>query len=189
MCSCVCSASQEKGNSDGREVEGMSEINYVTKREEVISKEARNVMKRQNAVLGKQEGSLSGAVTETGKEEVQDSLYISREAQILFEQMENIRESNEKSADTAEKQGKCMLIAMRIAAGDDVPEKDIKFLIKYNSALYAKAMQMRIPKKDPEEYDSVLSDEEEKELQQSEFSDMLSSGAAMDMTSILEGGE
>ncbi len=148
----------------------MNGINVNYTRNEVLTKQAQNAIARQNAIWsakGEQAQGMGGC-----ENQQQDSVAISSEAQMLLEQMHRMREDNEKSAEMADTQGKCMLIAMRIAAGDEVPQKDIKFLIKYNAGLYAKAMQMRIPKNEPEEYDTVLDEEDERELEKSEMGAM-----------------
>lgn len=55
---------------------------------------------------------------------------------------------------------KCMRIALRIMNGDEVPEEDRKFLMDNEPELYAKAITLRMEKEDPEEYDSLLTEED-----------------------------
>lgn len=154
----------------------MSEIKSVYTRQEITQQQVQNFMDRQNAIMsGKNSNSMGDAVgnpmgaADNPLNQREDTLQISSEAQMMFEQLERMREENEDSADMAEKQAKCMMIAMRIAAGDEVPRSDIKFLMKYNMGLYAKAMEMRIPKPDPEEHDSILSEEDKDELDKADM--------------------
>lgn len=141
----------------------MNQINNVPTKREITTQLVQNVIAQQNAICNGKEKNAIGVINQQNQQ--QDSLYISNEAQMLFQQMERMREENEDSAEMAEKQAKCMLIAMRIAAGDEVPRSDIKFLIKYNMGLYTKAMEMRIPKPEPEEHDTVLDEDEKKEME------------------------
>lgn len=151
----------------------MSEVKGTYTKQEITSQMVQNVLSQQMHIRSSVNNGRTGVLPDVEENKKgmkqQDSLCISTEAQMLYEEMERIREENEDSAKTAEQQSKCMLIAMRIAAGDKVPQKDIKFLIKYNMGLYAKAMQMRIPKTEPEEYDTVLDEEDEKELEKGEM--------------------
>lgn len=55
----------------------------------------------------------------------------------------------------------CMKIAIRLAAGDKVPQKDEKFLIENNPEMYNQAKAAQIMKKNPKEYKSVLDDEDD----------------------------
>lgn len=146
----------------------MSEIKSVYTKQEITMQQVQNFMDKQNAIRLGKEGTPMDALNGQMNRQ-QDSLQISSEAQMMLEQLERMREDNEEGSKMAKKQAKCFLIAMRIAAGDEVPQSDIKFLIKYNMGLYAKAMQMRIPKAEPEEYDTVLSEEEEQEMSEVEM--------------------
>lgn len=55
---------------------------------------------------------------------------------------------------------KCMEIAVRIMRGDKVPPEDEAYLMRNDPEGYKLALAMRTPKKDPEEWDSILDDEE-----------------------------
>ena len=50
----------------------------------------------------------------------------------------------------------CSKIAARIQAGDNVPLKDLQYLMKNNPLAYKMAMASRKPKKDPKECESVV---------------------------------
>jgi len=77
------------------------------------------------------------------------------------ENAEVFRQVAEMRAEEMEIMRKVMLIASRIAAGDNVPIQDKKFLMENSPGMYMLANSSRVPKDDPEDYNSVLSDEEE----------------------------
>ncbi|HAK43853.1 MAG TPA: hypothetical protein DCM59_15555 [Clostridium sp.] len=52
----------------------------------------------------------------------------------------------------------CLEIARRISGGDKVPQADHQYLIKHDSALYARSIMMRFPKNDPHEYKQLSED-------------------------------
>jgi len=87
--------------------------------------------------------------------------------QTVYQQMaDQERIKREEGKDTARTQLLCMEIARRITAGDKVPQQDVSYLIKHDPDLYGRAMSMRIQKKDPEEYESLLEDDEREEFHQ-----------------------
>ena len=86
-----------------------------------------------------------------------------QQAQMLKEQLESSREEAEGMAKEFGCLSKCMVIAARISRGDIVPAKDMKYLMENEPDLYKQAILLRQPKKDPEEYDSVLDEEDEKD--------------------------
>ena len=59
---------------------------------------------------------------------------------------------------------KCMQIAMRIMSGDKVPLADHRYLAERDSELYAKALSMRVEKKDPKEHDRLSEDEKAEDV-------------------------
>jgi len=77
----------------------------------------------------------------------------------LQRQAEQIRESNIEAAKGVDIMAKCMRIAMRIVQGDNVPQKDDKFLAEHNSELHMRAWMMRVPKENPKDHDSELNDD------------------------------
>ena len=104
-------------------------------------------------------------------------LTISDEAQSLLEEyrkkvsqsdgsgFQDMAQAMKTDAKEAAKEAKiriqCMKIAIRLAAGDKVPQKDEKFLIENNPEMYNQAKAAQITKKNPKEYKSVLEDEDE----------------------------
>ncbi len=59
-------------------------------------------------------------------------------------------------------QSKCQKIAASIMKGDRVPPEDLAYLMKNDPEGYKLAMAMRRPKKDPEDCESVLDEEDKK---------------------------
>ena len=58
----------------------------------------------------------------------------------------------------------CQKIFARVRAGDKVPEEDLRYLMVKDPAGYRLAMATRKPKKNPEEHDSVLTDQDRQQL-------------------------
>ena len=79
---------------------------------------------------------------------------------LLSQEMERVREYTDAAAESSKIQLKCMKIAMRIMAGDDVPEGDHRFLLEHAPELYGKAIMMRMQKEDPIKH-KRLSDEDD----------------------------
>lgn len=65
----------------------------------------------------------------------------------------------------------CQKIAASIMKGDKVPLEDLKFLMENDPDGYRLAMAMRRHKEDPEEMDSVLEDEENRDSSAGETGD------------------
>lgn len=79
----------------------------------------------------------------------------------LLEQLEAANEKAKSISDTARMQSKCLLIASRIMAGDEVPRADHRFLAQNNSELYGKAITMRVNKENPKKYKRVSGGEDD----------------------------
>lgn len=62
----------------------------------------------------------------------------------------------------------CNKIAARIRAGDNVPLKDLRYLMKNDPHAYQMAMASRKPKEDPKEWDSAIPKEEQEDGQSAE---------------------
>ncbi|NLZ81241.1 MAG: hypothetical protein GX913_05505 [Clostridiales bacterium] len=145
----------------------------------MLIKSAVNIRENQNTTretAGKivlaevEEKSLIITGNDRHKKSSEVSLTISEEAlERMKESMEQIRESNSEAKKDISTTSKCMRIASRLVQGDSVPVQDIKYLMKHDIELYSQSMKMRIPKEDPKEWDSELSDEELKEIGQSEM--------------------
>lgn len=91
------------------------------------------------------------------QQDLADQAYYNYLQDLLSSSKDQI-EGSQKSMDAL---SRCMTIARRIANGDQVPYKDIKFLMDNNPDLFQMAMSTRMPKRNPEKYKSVLEDEEE----------------------------
>lgn len=84
------------------------------------------------------------------------------ETNMLKDMVENSNSQIEGMKEAFETMSKCLQIAMSIMDGDNVPQKDIQFLMENNPDLFKMAMSVRKMKEDPEDKDSVLEDEEDK---------------------------
>lgn len=133
---------------------------------------------KQTAVTKKTE---SGGLTKTGKSR-QDRLEISRKAaDFLTEQAKRMAEEigkmgekekdgeeNASMFDSYKKQldmmNKCAKISASISAGDRVPPEDLKYLKEHDMNAYRLAMVTRKPKRNPEDRETVLSEEDLEEM-------------------------
>ena len=112
------------------------------------------------------------------------------ETSMLLKQAENAREQIENTKDAFDVISNCMKIAMRILNGDDVPSKDVQYLMENDPDLYEMAISMRKVNDDPKKYKSVLEDEEDKTSKFEVSSDNLSLEEVMNNEGIkIEGGE
>ena len=82
--------------------------------------------------------------------------------QELREGLKNAQKAGEGMAEVMKEKIRCLQIAMRIMSGGKVPEEDRRYLAEKDIELYNQAISLRIEKKDPKEYDSLLEDEEDK---------------------------
>lgn len=57
---------------------------------------------------------------------------------------------------------KCQKIAAAIMRGDRVPPEDLQYLMEHDNEGYKMALALRKPKKDPEDVESVLDEEDKK---------------------------
>ena len=62
----------------------------------------------------------------------------------------------------------CSKIAARIRAGDRVPLKDLRYLMKHDMRAYLLAMAARRPKEDPKKWDSAIPKEKQEHTQAAE---------------------
>ena len=90
--------------------------------------------------------------------------YSKYEMQMFQEEMERMRESNEKAAEHADDTSKIMTIFRRIANGDIVPPKDEKKLMEHSMEMYQAAKNLGSMKQneDRKKYKSVDEEDEEK---------------------------
>ena len=90
----------------------------------------------------------------------------------LKQQFENSKIANEAAAKEAKTRMKCMMIAMRIQSGDEVPEADKKYLAKNDLGLYARAISMRMEKEKPQKHKRISEDESDETPQVSGSSEI-----------------
>ena len=76
-------------------------------------------------------------------------------------QQENLLKAMEKDLKGL---NKCQKIYARVASGDKVPPEDLRYLERHDPEGFKLALAMRRPKKHPKEWESVLDDEDRREL-------------------------
>lgn len=109
----------------------------------------------------------------------EDILTISEEAQIALEEKreEMLRELEEQSLmiknfkeqieaieneeNPYEIELKCIIIAMRIIGGDEVPQKDKNFLLEHKADMYINAVTFRRQNDNPKKHKSLIKDKED----------------------------
>lgn len=116
-------------------------------------------------------------ISDTGKQKLEEQKNFLEFLQLQLDNVEQQKKASEKSWDAM---GKCLTIAMRISSGDNVPTSDIKFLQEHDSELFMQAMAMRVLKKDPEDYDSVLDGDEDEAVDDSSNAKAVDSGMTTD---------
>jgi len=82
------------------------------------------------------------------------------EMKALREGLKRASEAGDGIAEAWKERIKCLQIAMRIMCGDIVPEADHRYLRERDIELYSRAIQLRIEKEDPKEYDRLSENEE-----------------------------
>ena len=122
-----------------------------------------NVQNIQNVTNTQNNSEQAVNQTQKAIKRKSDSVNFSQNAQSLIEQFHNAEESAEATADSFQEYVQCLTIASRIIAGDNVPISDQQFLQEKDPDLFFKASMLRQKKSDPEDYDSVLSDDEDEE--------------------------
>ena len=85
-----------------------------------------------------------------------DQLTLSKQVLTAIQARNKIRELEQAEKDAVKILKICSKIAARIQAGDNVPLKDLQYLMKNNPLAYKMAMASRKPKKDPKECESVV---------------------------------
>lgn len=122
----------------------------------------------------KKQAAKGGALGRSG----QDYLDLSEQVKRMAEQIGKMgrEEKDEKSGsslmDSFKKQldimNKCAKISASISAGDRVPPEDLRYLKQHDMNAYRLAMVTRKPKHDPKNKESVLSEEDVKEMEAAE---------------------
>lgn len=83
------------------------------------------------------------------------------ERKMYQEMLENANEAAEAQGEGFGDLAKALEIARRILDGDIVPPQDEKFLMEFNSEIYMRVKSMAKQKEDPEEYESLMEEEED----------------------------
>lgn len=78
----------------------------------------------------------------------------------LREQLESNKRQEEIQKENTESHLKCMKIASRLMAGDEVPTRDIQFLMKKDVELYARSISLRIKKAKPKKHKALTKPKE-----------------------------
>ncbi|MCL2198916.1 MAG: hypothetical protein FWB80_10255 [Defluviitaleaceae bacterium] len=79
---------------------------------------------------------------------------------MIREQTEQMRRQTEVLAEESERMRKLLLIATRIAAGDNVPPQDKEFLMTHAPDMYRIAISARVENDNPQNHESVLEESE-----------------------------
>lgn len=124
----------------------------------------------------------SGAAADTGPAAPQDVVTISAEntqwtkeealsdrrqsAAEEMDEMNRLMKSAKAQAaaetESAEVRRKCMIIAGRIMAGDEVPREDHRYLAKHDLGLYCRAICMRVVRENAKRHKRISDDEDTK---------------------------
>jgi len=83
------------------------------------------------------------------------------EMRALREDLKRAQEAGEGAAEAWKEKIRCLQIAMRIMSGNKVPIEDHRYLAEKDAELYNRAIQLRVEKEDPKEYDRLSEDEED----------------------------
>lgn len=95
--------------------------------------------------------------TEDEKASMQEEI----ERRMYQEMLEKANEAAEAQEEGYGDLAKALEIARRILNGDIVPSQDEQFLMEFNSEIYMRVKSMAKAKEDPEEYDTLLEEEED----------------------------
>ena len=118
------------------------------------------------------------------QQQIQERKEREQELDMLEKQLEASKKEAEAMEDTFKTFSKCMTIASRIAKGDIVPAKDLKFLAEHEPDLYKQAIMLRTPNPKPKKHKSLVDDEDEntEQTQGSGESESAESGEAAEVT-------
>jgi len=117
------------------------------------------------------------SISNEAKELLEDDKGLILDEEDLFdvtEMLKQLRESSKTSPDDPLiVRLKCMIIAIRIRSGDNVPNKDKRFLLENEPEMYSTAILLRQKNNNPKKYKSILEDEKDESVEES--SDAISS--------------
>ena len=145
------------------------EVNEVRRNGRVISA-GTPVVKKAGAGLSARQSSRADQV----------ALSVQAVAFLEAQNRQRLEQAAEKGGNSAQEQmlkkmdkdlkklDKCQKIYARVVKGDKVPPEDLRYLERCDPEGYKLALAMRRPNRNPREWESVLNDEDRKELQSGE---------------------
>jgi hypothetical protein len=111
------------------------------------------------------------SISNEAKELLKDDKGLILDDEDLFdvaEMLKQLRESSKTSPDDPLiVRLKCMVIATRIRNGDNVPNKDTRFLLENEPEMYLRAILFRQKNNNPKKYKSILEDEKNDSVEES----------------------
>lgn len=119
---------------------------------------------RPQAVHAKQQAQEAVAATKSMTVPPQNQLkQLQQEAKKQFDTLKHQLGSADQQAKASNEATKvlikCLIIATRIMAGDEVPKEDHRYLAKHDMKLYSKAISMRITREKPQKHKRISEDE------------------------------
>jgi len=151
-----------------RKTNGFNVLDHIsgTKDTVELSQDAKDVLN--NAPIESDNEKVSKAKDKTAewKEKLEQ---MRNDMNWLMDEIRRAGEVSEGMAEAMKEMIKCMQIAMRIMSGHNVPESDHRYLMDKDSALYSKAIMMRMERIDPDELERLSEDEEENSEESSEI--------------------
>lgn len=169
------------GTTEVRENQGVINVakQKASSQESLVSKVLNNSNAGENGEDSRE--TINGValnISNAGKQKLEEQ---DNFLSFLQDQLDSIKEQEKAGEEGWEDFGRCLKIAASIAAGDNVPQKDMKFLQEHEPELFMKAMLLRRPKEDPEDCDSVLEDEEDSDDSGAGSAKISESGTSVDM--------
>lgn len=117
------------------------------------------------------------SISNEAKELLEDDKGLILDEEDLFDVTEMLKQLSESSKTSPDDplivRLKCMIIAIRIRSGDNVPNKDKRFLLENEPEMYSTAILLRQKNNNPKKYKSILEDEKDESVEES--SDAISS--------------
>ncbi len=112
------------------------------------------------------------AETERRKQEQETKMREKQnEIEMLTQELENSNKEAEAMGESFKIYSRCLKIASRIARGDSVPMKDMKYLAEHEPDMFKQAILLRVPNDHPKKHKSVLDDDEEQKTESADSSD------------------
>lgn len=94
------------------------------------------------------------------------------EAEMFKDMLKQVKESSNPKNNPYSAMIKCIEIATRIINGDKVPGKDEQFLMEHEPKMYTSAVMLRQQKESPKKHDSLLEDEDSKDINSADVGDI-----------------